>query len=269
MRGCFVADVASFFLPYVEQAVDFDPTIRMVCLSRPADEVVAGFLAALNRNHCAPRRPSGRTAAARRSNTTCSGRRTFPKYDVADREAGSGGIGRIIMRYPRRSADAFRNSSASSTPSGSRPKRCPGGTTFCGFPWSDSGRRHGETSDRKTPHRPRASSLSVPRPAGSAPWCVVLVPFAGFIHHRLRQALKQLERRGYQVRRVGGYAAVDQARNQMATHGEACSKFRGNALDRLPMSSSIRMTWSSFDDETYRSSAGSIPKKGRSPSPVR
>src|SRR5262245_19295698 len=53
-RERFVGDVASFYLPYVEQAVAFDPTIRMVCLKRPADEIVAGFLAALNRN---PRTP--------------------------------------------------------------------------------------------------------------------------------------------------------------------------------------------------------------------
>ena len=29
--------------------------------------------------------------------------------------------------------------------------------------------------------------------------------------------MRELERRGYQVRRVGGYAAIDQGRNQMAT----------------------------------------------------
>jgi hypothetical protein len=47
--------------------------------------------------------------------------------------------------------------------------------------------------------------------------CVILVPFSGFIHQECEDALKELERRGYQVRRVGGYAAIDQGRNQMAT----------------------------------------------------
>jgi hypothetical protein len=46
---------------------------------------------------------------------------------------------------------------------------------------------------------------------------VVLVPFIGFIHQECEEALKELERRGYPVRRVGGYAAIDQGRNQMAT----------------------------------------------------
>ena len=45
----------------------------------------------------------------------------------------------------------------------------------------------------------------------------MLVPFSTFIHQECEDALKELERRGYPVRRVGGYAAIDQGRNQMAT----------------------------------------------------
>jgi hypothetical protein len=47
--------------------------------------------------------------------------------------------------------------------------------------------------------------------------CVVLVPFSGFIHPQCDSSLKELERRGYEVRRVDGYSAIDQGRNQMAT----------------------------------------------------
>jgi predicted O-methyltransferase YrrM len=47
--------------------------------------------------------------------------------------------------------------------------------------------------------------------------CVILVPFLGYIHQECDDGLKELERRGYAVRRVGGYAAIDQARNQMAS----------------------------------------------------
>ncbi|WP_205847487.1 hypothetical protein [Planctopirus hydrillae] len=47
--------------------------------------------------------------------------------------------------------------------------------------------------------------------------CVVLVPHSGLIHTECEEGLKELERRGYTVRRVGGYAAIDQGRNQMAT----------------------------------------------------
>ena len=47
--------------------------------------------------------------------------------------------------------------------------------------------------------------------------CVVLVPYLGYIHQECDQSLKELERRGYQVRRESGHSAIDQGRNQMAT----------------------------------------------------
>ena len=47
--------------------------------------------------------------------------------------------------------------------------------------------------------------------------CVILVPFSSTIIPPCERALEELERRGYDVRRVGGYAAIDQGRNQMAT----------------------------------------------------
>lgn len=47
--------------------------------------------------------------------------------------------------------------------------------------------------------------------------CVVLVPVASRVEPECEAALRELERRGYEVRRVYGYAAVDQARSQMAT----------------------------------------------------
>lgn len=46
--------------------------------------------------------------------------------------------------------------------------------------------------------------------------CVVLVPVASHIDPACETALRELERRGYAVRRVYGYAAIDQARNEMA-----------------------------------------------------
>ncbi len=47
--------------------------------------------------------------------------------------------------------------------------------------------------------------------------CVVLVPFATHIAPACEQGLIELQRRGYPVWRVGGYANIDQGRNQMAT----------------------------------------------------
>lgn len=47
--------------------------------------------------------------------------------------------------------------------------------------------------------------------------CVVLVPVGGHIEIECERGLRQLEKRGYEVRRVTGYAAIDQGRSQMAT----------------------------------------------------
>lgn len=47
--------------------------------------------------------------------------------------------------------------------------------------------------------------------------CVVLVPVGNHIEPECARGLGQLEARGYQVRRVAGYAAIDQGRSQMAT----------------------------------------------------
>ena len=63
--------------------------------------------------------------------------------------------------------------------------------------------------------------LGLPSPAAridSSPGrCVVLVPFQGRIVSKCQAGLLELERRGYVVRRVEGYSAIDQARNQMSS----------------------------------------------------
>ena len=47
--------------------------------------------------------------------------------------------------------------------------------------------------------------------------CVVLVPVGGAMEPGCEDALKALEIKGYPVRRVRGYSAIDAARCQMAT----------------------------------------------------
>ena len=47
--------------------------------------------------------------------------------------------------------------------------------------------------------------------------CVVLVPVGSYVEPACARGLAQLETRGYEVRRVSGYAAIDQGRSQMAT----------------------------------------------------
>ena len=70
---------------------------------------------------------------------------------------------------------------------------------------------------------------------------VILVPVAGSIHPRCEAALSELEEQGYSVRRVPGYSAIDQARNQMATDaledGFAATLWVDSDVGFLPMTS--------------------------------
>ena len=47
--------------------------------------------------------------------------------------------------------------------------------------------------------------------------CVVLVPVQSHVEPECERGLVALERAGYAVRRISGYAAIDQGRSQMAT----------------------------------------------------
>lgn len=47
--------------------------------------------------------------------------------------------------------------------------------------------------------------------------CVILVPVGGHIEPACESSLQKLENRGYRVRRVRGYSAIDQGRNQLAS----------------------------------------------------
>ena len=97
---------------------------------------------------------------------------------------------------------------------------------------------------------PHSEQERKPRPQPVAPQpispsrCVILVPFATYIAPACEQGLIELQRRGYQVWRVGGYAAIDQGRNQLATDALAAGfeetfwidsdiEFHPDAIERL------------------------------------
>ncbi|MCY2995649.1 MAG: hypothetical protein NTY19_48555 [Planctomycetota bacterium] len=74
--------------------------------------------------------------------------------------------------------------------------------------------------------------------------CVVLVPVSGHIEPTCEEALRELERRGYPVRRVRGFAAIDQGRCQIVSDAladgfeetmwiDADVGFSADAVDRL------------------------------------
>ena len=52
--GRILGDVASFYLPYVQNAIAVEPAIRIVCLKRPREEVVRSFCSWLDRGSLPP-----------------------------------------------------------------------------------------------------------------------------------------------------------------------------------------------------------------------
>ncbi len=211
----FVGDVATFYLPYVEGAIGFDPEIRIVCLKRPREEVLAGFCRHLDQspypiNHWAKEPAPGWWHDPFWS-------RIFPKYDTPDREEG---IRRYWDEYYAAADDLARrypnNLRVYDTEVLTAEQGVREVLSFVGIPRSDqvviTGQRPAPDGGRAPgPARPRSLHPMDPRK------CAILVPFSGYIHQECDDALKELERRGYPVRRVGGYAAIDQGRNQMAT----------------------------------------------------
>jgi hypothetical protein len=211
-------DVASFYLPHLEQTLAKFPDLRVIGLRAPCEQVVEGFCRALDESspypttHWSRQPPPGWTTDPFRSYL-------YPQYDVTGRAEG---IRRYWEDYERLAgdlADRFpgqvRIWEASALTADAGIREVLG---FAGFP-----------SDEQVLVTGRPES---PPPAGNAPStgapqseprlpaagrCVVLVPFSGSIHPECERSLHQLEQRGYEVRRIGGYAAIDQARNQMAS----------------------------------------------------
>jgi len=238
-----LGDCASFYLPYLEDAIAQEPDIRIVCLKRPREEVVADFCQWLDQtmplptNHWAKQPAPGWHHDPLRT-------RTFPQYDTQNREEGIRlywdeyyrRVDELIAKYPEH-VRLFDTHEALNTEAGLRellsfvgiaPERqvLAVGTHVEGQP------------DRRRRPRPMSDNPMDPRR------CVILVPFASSITPPCERALEELERRGYPVRRVGGYAAIDQGRNQMATDAlldgfeetmwiDADVDFHPNSIDRL------------------------------------
>ena len=241
-----VADVAAFYLPYVDDALAADAGLRVVGLRRPREETVESFARfldernALPTDHWAADPPPG-------WHHDPLWTRTFPQYaDAGGRPAGlrrycdeyAARLDALAARHPGR-VRVFGMREALNTEAGQRDL-----LAFAGYPPAAQvplpGARAART--RAAPARPPARR---PGPDPLDPGrCVVLVPYAGHVHPRCEAALAGLERRGYAVRRVGGYAAIDQARNQMATDAlldgyaetmwvDADVDFPPDAVDRL------------------------------------
>jgi hypothetical protein len=171
---------------------------------------------------------------------------TFPQYDIQNRQEGirrywdeyHQRVEELIGRYPDH-IRLFDTQEALNTEGGQREL-----LTFVGVPPERQALAVGTRVDRppERPQRPRPPrALNHPMDPKR---CVILVPFASYITAPCERAIEELERRGYPVRRVGGYAAIDQGRNQMSTDAlidgfeetmwiDSDVDFHPNSVDRL------------------------------------
>ncbi len=240
-----LGDVASFYLPYVEDIIAAEPEVRIVCLKRPRADVIAGFCQWLDKtqplpvNHWAEEPAPGWYHAADLSHC-------FPQYQTQDREEG---IGRYWDEYYRRVDDLvgrypehirpYDTGQALNTEEGLRDL-----LTFAGFPPEKQVLAVGTNLSPKPERAQRRRARRASRDPMDPRRCVVLVLFNTQIISRCESALRELERRGYEVRRVGGYAAIDQGRNQVSTDAlldgyeetmwiDADTDFHPDVVDRL------------------------------------
>jgi hypothetical protein len=215
-REPIVGDVASFYLPYVEDIFRLEPNVRIICLKRPREEVVEEFCRSLDSMFPFPVNHWMREPAPGWYHDPIL-TRIYPQYDTQDREEG---IRRYWDEYYTRVDDLVGrypdNMRLWDTEILTTPKGVSEVLSFGGIPAEQqvilTGRRDASNipSEQSVARRRRLDPMDPRR-------CVILVPFTGFIHQDCEDALEELERRGYRVWRVGGYAAIDQGRNQMAT----------------------------------------------------
>ena len=192
-----VGDVATFYLPYAEEAIQCAPGIRIICLKRPRDEVVRGFCRFLDQsspfkiNHWAKEPAAGWCHDPFET-------RIYPQYDTADREEG---IRRYWDEYYTRADELQRRH-----PENLRVWDAAALTTFAGVReiLTFAGIPAGEQVIATAPALSHVNGATVPRPAPAADpldsrICVVLVPFGGSIHQEGDEGLNGLERSGYEI----------------------------------------------------------------------
>jgi hypothetical protein len=240
-----LVDAGSFYLNYVEEAIRAEPGLTVLAIQRPREEVVASFERFLDRrkplrvDHWSRSPAPGMMYDPLR--TFC-----FPRYDVPDRAEGvrqywdeyASRLAELERRYPEK-VKVFPMRETLHTERGQRAV-----LDFAGFPRAAQVIEPGLRFDR--PHLPPPRPPADPR--SSDPLdpgrCVVLVPYLGFIHPPCENGLRELEKRGYVVRRAGGFSAIDQGRNQLATDAlvdgfeetmwiDSDLEFSADAVDRL------------------------------------
>lgn len=214
-----VGDVASFYLPYLEAALRRMPQLKVVCLQRPRADVVRSFCEWLDRTSPLPTNHWAVDPGPDWFHDFVY-TRMFPKYDTKDREEGIGRywdeyqqrVEDLAARYPDR-VRVFDTEAALNTPAGMSEL-----LTFVGVPQERQVFKLGHQSNQveKAPVRRRKFAGRAGDPNDPRK-CVILTPHQGNVVSACDNSLRVLEQRGYSVRRVSGYSAIDVGRSQIAT----------------------------------------------------
>jgi hypothetical protein len=212
-----VGDSAAFYLPYIEQAIEAEPGIRVIGLRRPREEVVASFGRFLDQWNLYPTNHWAYEPGVGWHHDPLW-TQTFPHYETTDRNTGIrrycdeyyARLEALSAKYPD-NVRVFDMNTALNTEDGQRRV-----LSFVGYPEDQQVVAAGIRTNRIKPKPPRQLGKRTGHPLDPGR-CVILVPFGSYIHPPCDNALRELERRGYLVRRVGGFSAIDQARNKLAT----------------------------------------------------
>lgn len=213
-------DVSPAYLPYVSEILRLDPGCRILCLQRPRDEVAGKYAAYLDKNfpgrmnHWSDPLPPGETRDPVLS-------RGFPRFAGLDRDAAINSFWGDYNGTARMLAGRFPGQFRIVDPEQllTNPDVTAEIRNFLGLPEASFAGPMPAWRYELDPDVPRqrpAVRYAADDPDDPAR-CAVLVPFQGQIVPHCEESLRELEKRGYPVQRVHGYAAVDQARNQMAT----------------------------------------------------
>ncbi|MCA9127704.1 MAG: hypothetical protein KDB22_11485 [Planctomycetales bacterium] len=198
-----VGDVASFYLPYLEDMLAVQSDMRVIWLTRPKDEVVASFRDWLQRTEALPTnhwQPTPWRNQPQRSFHSIVWSRIFPKYQEDTLEKG---IERYWNEYNELSSRLCQdNSDRFFTLATDQLNDCETQQRLFEFCGIDVEHRQFGSWHENASHNVRTRHRNTTYENSGAPGnCVILVPFETNIPESCEAGLRDLENNGYEVRR--------------------------------------------------------------------
>ncbi len=208
-NGILAGDIATYYLPYAERLAKSEPHIKFVAVVREKQQVVEDYERWLDRQTALPLNHWSTDTTLHCPQWS----RCFPHYPNVSRAEG---VRRFWDEYmtgltqlEKLAGDRLHTLEAAAISQLGPVNR------LLDFLEVNAASRFVESlqplEELSATVRPVANPLD---PAH----CVVIVPYLGSIYRECEDALNVLASKGYTVWRVGGYSAIDQGRNQLATN---------------------------------------------------